>query len=131
MRKDIDFPKVENVHIVVVREKHLEYNTMDWNAYIINNQDVDLDTVLIASKGYSKDKMTPVMRHSIKKLPARSFAKIEFMQEDVLKLNNEFKLTYFISNELFDKTYTFRQNTINEKALQKVPLMQLKGVLPN
>ena len=131
MRKDIDFPKVENVHIVVVKEKHLEYNTMDWNAYIINNQDVDLDTVLIASKGYSKDKMTPVMRHSINKLPARSFAKIEFMQEDVLKLNNQFKLTYFIGNELFDKTYTFRQNTINEKALQKVPLMQLKGVLPN
>lgn len=131
MRKDIDIPKVENVHIVVVREKHLEYNTMDWNGYIINNQDVDLDTVLIASKGYSKDKMTPVMRHSIKKLPARSFAKIEFMQEDVLKLNNQFKLTYFIGNELFDKTYTFRQNTINENALQKVPLMQLKGVLPN
>ena len=131
MKKDIHIPKVENVHVVVVQEKHLEYKTLDWNAYIINNKDVDLETVLIASKGYSKDKMTPVMRHTIQKLPARSYAKIEYLQEDVLKLNNEFKVTFFIGNELFDKTFTFRQHTINENALRNVPLMQLKGIMPN
>lgn len=131
MKKDIEIPKVENVHVVVVQEQHPEYKTMDWNAYIINNNDVDLDTVLIVSKGYSAKKITPVMRHSIQKLPSRSFAKIEFMQEDLLKLNNEFKVTYFIGSSLYDKSYVFRQNTINTGALQTVPLMQLKGVLPN
>lgn len=131
MKKDIEIPKVENVHVVVVQEQHPEYKTMDWNAYIINNNDIDLDTVLIVSKGYSAKKITPVMRHSIQKLPSRSFAKIEFMQEDLLKLNNEFKVTYFIGSSLYDKSYVFRQNTINTGALQTVPLMQLKGVLPN
>ena len=131
MKKDIHIPKVEDVHVAIVQERHLDYQTMDWNAYIINNKDVDLETVLIASKGYSKDKITPVMRHTIEKLPARSYAKIEFLQEEVLSLNNEFKITFFIANDLFDKTYTFRKNTINERALQKVPLMQLKGVLSN
>ncbi|TXD83718.1 hypothetical protein ESY86_08395 [Subsaximicrobium wynnwilliamsii] len=129
MKKDIIIPKVDNVFVAIVQEEHHEYKTMDWNAYIINNKDVDLDTVLIASKGFSKDKITPVMRHSLKLLPARSYAKIEFMQERLLALNNEFKVSFFEGNQLFDKTYTFKKNTINENALQKIPLMQLKGVL--
>jgi len=129
MRKDIEIPKVENVFVAVVQEQHPEYKTMDWNAYVINNKDVDLETVIIVTKGYSENKITPVMRHTIKLLPARSYAKIEYMQDDVLKLNNEFKVTFFEGTTMFDKTYLFRKNTINEKALQGIPLMQLKGVL--
>ena len=69
------------------------------------------------------------MRHTISKLPAKSYAKIEYLQEKVLALNNEFKITFFKDNQMFDKSYLFRKNTINEKALQKLPIMQLKGVL--
>jgi len=129
MKADIKIPKVENVYIAVVQEQHPEYKTDDWNAYIINNKDVDLETVLIVSKGYSDEKITPLMRHTIKLLPARSYAKIEYLQEKVLNLNNEFKITFFEENRMFDKTYLFRKNTINIKALQTIPLMQLKGVL--
>ena len=129
MKKDIQIPEVRNVHIAVVSEKHLEYKTQDWNAYIINNSDDDLETVLIVSKGYNDQKVTPVMRHTIAKLPARSYAKIEYLQEAVLELNNEFKITFSKDNQMFDKTYFFRKNTINEKALQNIPLMQLKGIL--
>jgi len=129
MKKDIDIPEVKNVHVAVVQEKHLEYKTLDWNAYIINNSDTDLETVLIVSQGKSETKITPPMRHTIAKLPARSYAKIEFMQEKVLELNNTFKVTFFEGNKMFDKTYIFRKNTINEKALQTLPLMQLRGVL--
>ncbi|WP_299365148.1 hypothetical protein [Winogradskyella sp.] len=129
MKKDIQIPEVKDVYIAVVQEEHLEYNTLDWNAYIINNSDADLDTVLIVSQGTSEDKMTPSMRHSIAKLPARSYAKIEYLQEQVLALNNSFKVTFFEGNQMFDKTYLFRKNTINDRALQTIPLMQLKGVL--
>ena len=129
MKKDIEIPKVKDVHIAVVQEEHLEYKTLDWNAYIINNSDLDLDTVLIVSQGKSETKMTPPMRHTIATLPARSYAKIEYMQEQVLALNNTFKVTFFEGNQMFDKTYLFRKNTINTKALQPLPLMQLKGIL--
>jgi len=129
MKKDIEFQEVQDVYVTVVQEKHLEYKTLDWNAYIINNSDKDLDTVLIVSRGYSDTKLTPVMRHTIAKLPARSYAKIEFLQEKVIELNNEFKVTFFEGNKMYDKSYLFRKNTINEKALQTVPLMQMKGIL--
>ncbi|WP_179009238.1 hypothetical protein [Winogradskyella forsetii] len=129
MKKDIKIPEVKDVHVAVVQEEHLEYKTQDWNAYIINNSDKDLETVLIVSQGYSDKKMTPPMRHTLAKLPARSYAKIEYLQDKVLELNNEFKITFFEGNQMYDKSYLFRKNTINDKALQTIPLMQLKGVL--
>lgn len=129
MKKDIKIPEVTDVYVAVVNEFNKDYCTQDWNAYIINNKDIDLDTVLVVSKGYNQDKITPLMRHTIKMLPARSYAKIEYLQEDVLKLNNEFKVTFFEGNIMFDKTYVFRKNTINKKALQTLPIMQEKGVL--
>ncbi|MDP5081263.1 MAG: hypothetical protein NWP87_01315 [Winogradskyella sp.] len=129
MKKDIEIPEVKDVYVAVVQEEHPEYKTQDWNAYIINNSNADLETVLIVSQGYTDKKMTPPMRHTITLLPARSYAKIEYLQEKVLELNNAFKVTFFEGNRMYDKTYVFRKNTINGKALQPIPLMQLKGVL--
>ena len=129
MKKDIQIPEVKDVHVAVVQEQHPEYKTQDWNAYIINNSDADLETVLIVSQGYTDTKMTPPMRHTITLLPARSYAKIEYLQDKVLALNNTFKVTFFEGNQMFDKSYLFRENTINVKALQTLPLMQMKGVL--
>lgn len=51
------------------------------------------------------------------------------MQEKLFALNNTFKVSFFESNTMFDKTYLFRKNTINLKALKEIPLMDVKGVL--
>mgnify|MGYP000477638306 CR=1 FL=1 len=57
------------------------------------------------------------------------YAMINNNIHNYLELNNEFKVTFFEGNQMLDKTYLFRKNTINVKALQNLPLMQLKGVL--
>lgn len=129
MKKDIQIPKVEDVYIAVVNEYNDIYKTQDWNAYIINNKGVDLDMILIVTSGYSEDKTTSVFRKKLEKLPKKSYAKIELMQEELFALNNTFKVSFFEGNTMFDKTYLFRKNTINLKALQPVPLMDVKGVL--
>jgi hypothetical protein len=54
MKKDIKIPEVKDVFIAVVQEEHPEYRSLDWNAYIINNSDENLDTVLIVSKVTAK-----------------------------------------------------------------------------
>lgn len=129
MKKDIDIPKVEDVYIAVVNEYNDIYKTQDWNAYIINNKDVDLEMVLIVTSGYSEEKTTSVFRKKLDKLPKKSYAKIELIQEDLFALNNTFKVSFFEGNTMFDKTYLFRKNMINLKALQAIPLMEAKGVL--
>jgi|SRR5690606_8883205 hypothetical protein len=129
MKKDIEIPKVEGVYIAVVYEYNDIYKTNDWNAYIINDKEVDLDIVLIVSSGYNDDKITSTFRKKLDVLPKKSYAKIELMQEALFALNNSFKVSFFEGNKMFDKTYLFRKNTINLKALQPIPLMQAKGVL--
>lgn len=129
MKKDIHIPKVENVYIAVVKEYNDLYKTEDWNAYIINDKNTDLEVVLIVTSGYSKDKTTSVFRKKLDVLPKKSYAKIELMQEELFTLHNEFKVTFFEGNTMFEKTYLFRKNTINENALRTIPLMKVKGVL--
>ena len=129
MKKDIQIPKVENVYIAIVNEYNDIYKTQDWNAYIINNKDVDLEMILIVTSGYSENKTTSVFRKKLDILPQKSYAKIELMQEELFALNNTFKVSFFEGNAMFDKTYLFRKNTINLKALQSVPLMAVKGIL--
>ena len=129
MKDDIIIPKVENVYIAVVNEYNDIYKTQDWNAYIINNKDVDLEIVLIVTSWYSEEKTTSVFRKKLDNLPKKSYAKIELMQEELFALNNTFKVTFFEGSQMFDKTYLFRKNSINLKALQSIPLMDVKGVL--
>lgn len=128
MKKDIEIPEVKDVHVVAVRERNEEFRTTDWNAYIINNREVPLETVLIVSKGYDEKDSTAVMRHSLNTLPPKSFAKIEFLEDQVLRLTNEFAVTFFADEKMYEKKYIFRPESIKEDALEPVPVMQKKGV---
>lgn len=129
MKKDIEIPEVEGVYLAVVNEYNEIYKTQDWNAYIINDKAVDLEMVLIVTSGYNDTKITSTFRKKLDVLPKKSYAKIELMQEDLFALNNQFKVTFFEDNKMFDKSYLFRKNTINLKALQPIPLMDVRGVL--
>jgi hypothetical protein len=129
LKKDIHILEVKDVSMAVVHEFNDTYKVYDWNVYIINDKPVDLEMVILVSKGYSEDKKTATFRKKIEVLPAKSFAKTEMLLEDVLSINNVFNLTFFQNNSLFEKSFEFRKNSINEMALQKIPLMNIKGVL--
>ncbi len=129
MKKDIEIPKVKGVYVAIVNEYNNIYKTQDWNAYIINDKDIDLEMVLIVTTGYSEENITSTFRKKLDTLPKKSYAKIELMQEELFALNNTFKVSFFEGNSMFDKTYLFRKNTINLKALQPIPLMEARGVL--
>lgn len=131
MKKDIQLPEVTNVFMAIVKEYNDTFKCEDWNAYIINNKEVKLEMVLIVSKGYDEDKLieTAVLRHKIEKLPAQSFAKVELLQEDVLKLTNFFNVTFFEGNTMFDKKFIFEKGTIKEGNLRMVPTLNKRGIL--
>lgn len=129
MKKDNLIPKVKGISLAVVHEYNNTYNSYDWNAYIINERSIDLEMVIIVTKGYSETKKTATFRKKIDVLPAKSFAKIEILLEDVLSINNRFHVSFFEGNTLYEKSFEFKKNTINEKALQQIPLINLKGVL--
>jgi len=131
MKKDIEIPVVKDVFMAVVKEYNDEFKCEDWNAYIVNNKAELIEMVLIVSKGYDEDQMieTAVLRHKIEKLPSKSYAKVELLQEDVLKLTNFFNVTFFEGTTMFDKKYVFKKGTIKESALRYISLLNKKGIV--
>ncbi len=122
-------PLGKGVFVAAVLEDNNDFQTRDWNAYIINTNAIPLEIVLIVSRGYDKKDATSTMRHTIKLLPAKSFAKIEFMEDQVLRLNNEFLITYFKENKMYEQRFTFKKNSIKESAAVEIPLLPEKGIL--
>tara|TARA_B110000977_G_scaffold78412_1_gene105502 strand:- start:1070 stop:1465 length:396 start_codon:yes stop_codon:yes gene_type:complete len=129
MKKDIEIPAVTNVEMAMVYEYNNIYKTDDWNVYLINNKSVPLEMLIIVSQGFSKKKTTSLLRKKLTVLPANSFAKIEYMQPELFKLNNRFQVTFFEKNTLFEKTFLFKENTVKESALRNISEIKKRGVL--
>jgi len=129
MKKDIQIPEVTQVEMAVVYEYNDLYKTDDWNVYVINNKNVALEMIVIVSQGFSETKTTSLIRKKIDLLPANSFAKIEFIQPELFKLNNRFQVTFFEGNTLFEKTFIFKENTIKEGSLRMIDEIKKRGVL--
>jgi hypothetical protein len=131
MKKDIHIPEVTDVFMAIVKEYNDDFKCDDWNAYIINNKSVDLDMFLILSKGAEETTKlkTSILRKKIEKLPAHSYAKVEYINPAVLRLDNTFEVTFFEENKMFDKTFTFKKGTVKESALRVIPLLKKEGIL--
>ena len=129
MRKDIEIPEVKEVYVAAVLEFNQDFKTHDWNIYLINNGLEAIETVLIVAQGYDELDMTSPMRKSIEIVPAKGFAKIEFIDESVFKLDNFFTITYFRGKKMFDKRYELPRNTIIEDNAIDLPVLSKRGVL--
>ena len=129
MKKDIEIPAVSNVEMAMVYEYNNIYKTDDWNVYLINNKSVPLEMLIVVSQGFSKKKTTSLLRKKLTVLPANSFAKIEYLQPELFKLNNRFQVTFFEKNTLFEKTFLFKENTVKESALRNISEIKKRGVL--
>ena len=107
MKADITIPKVENVFLAAVQEWSDEFMDKVWYVFLINDSDHDLESVMVVSKAFGtldgEMKKTSLLRHAYMKVPAISAVKIEMIEQSVLALNNEFMVTYFIGNTLYDK----------------------------
>ncbi|OAQ42332.1 hypothetical protein A5893_04270 [Pedobacter psychrophilus] len=132
MKKDLPQNLVEDISIAVVLESETPESKV-WNVYLINLKDTIIETVLITSKGYGLNNgekvKTSTLRHMIEKVEAKSFAKVEAIDEEVFGLNNEYWLSYYIGKEIFDKKFIFLPESILESNFIKVPLVNKPGVM--
>ncbi len=129
MKKDIQIPEVTNVEMAIVYEYNDMYKTDDWNVYLINNKNIALEMVVIVSQGFSDTKTTSLLRKKLERLPANSFAKIEFMQPELFKLNNRFQVSFCEGNKVFEKTFLFKENTVSQRALNSISTIKKRGIL--
>lgn len=129
MKKDINIPKVENLSLAISQEYNEAFKSNDHYAYLINHKDVALEMVLIVTQGSDEERSTSTMRHKIERLPANSFAKVELMQEEILALNNHFKITFFESNKMFEKEFILPKNSLKEGTLRHIDILNKRGII--
>ena len=117
MKTDIIIPEVENVFLAVVQEWSDDFMEKIWYAYVVNDSDFLIESVMVVSKAFGtidgEMKKTSLLRHAFVEVPAISVVKVEMIEKTVLALNNEFMLTFFMDGKLYDKKFTFKANSIN------------------
>jgi hypothetical protein len=132
MIKDIPQLVVENVAVAIIREKN-ELNETVWNSYLINMKDEKLEGVLVTSTGYgqiNEEKVkTSTLRHFLDEVEPKSYVKIEPIVEEVFGVNNEYWLSFYLNNKMYDKRYVFLAESISESNFTTVPIINKKGVM--
>ncbi|MBN8701594.1 MAG: DUF4909 domain-containing protein [Bacteroidetes bacterium] len=132
MRKDIEFPEVENVALAVVKEQN-ELAQDEWNVYFVNLKNEPLEGVLVTSSGYGQidgeEIKTSTLRHFLDTIEPKSFSKIEPIMENVFGLNNEYWISFYHNKKMYDKKYIFLAETIKEEYFTTVPILNKRGVM--
>jgi len=133
VKSDIVIPTVENVFLAAVQEWSDDFMEKVWYVYLINDSDFDLESVMVVSKAFGtidgEMKTTSLLRHAFMHIPAVSVVKIEMIENSVLRLNNEFMVTYFIGSTLYDKKFIFKAQSITPDYVEEVPILFVDGVI--
>lgn len=133
MKKDIEIPEVENVFLAAVQEWSDDFMEQVWYAYLINDSDFQLDGVMVVSKAFGtidgEMKKTSLLRHAFLEVEPVSVQKIEMLEKSVLVLNNEFMVTYFIGDKLYDRKYIFKANSVTPDYVEQVPILFVDGII--
>jgi hypothetical protein len=133
MKKDITIHEVENVFVAADQEWSDDFMEKVWFINLVNDSVFNLDSVMVVSKAFGtidgEMKKTPLLRHAFVEIPAVSVVKVEMLEKSVTTLNNEFMVTFFIGETLYDKKFTFIANSISENNLEEVPILFVDGVI--
>lgn len=133
MKQDIIIPEVENVFLAAIHQWNDDFMEKMWTVYLVNDSDFNLDGVMVVSKAFGtidgEMKKTSLLRHAFQHIPTVSVIKIELIEKNVLALNNEFMLTYFTGDTLYDKKFIFKKNFFADLPLEEVPILFEEGII--
>jgi len=132
MIKDIEIPSVVNVTIAVACKKATGESD-EWLVYLVNRNDFPIENTLVASNGYGEingqQQKTSILRHYLQTVQPQSAALIEPILKSVFHLNNEYWVSYYIGNKVFDKRFVFVPDAICEENLIFVKELEMEAVL--
>ena len=134
MREELLGPKVEGVAVAVVQQLN-EDNEKIYYVYLINLRDDIMEGIIVTSQGYGENVetgekvRTSQLRHSLEILLPNEAAKIEPIIEEVFGLANEFWVSFWVNDDLYDKKFVFVAESISEQNMKILPVIGLPGVM--
>ena len=132
MKKDIEFLPVENVQLAVIREQK-QVDEILWSVHILNKNEEEISNVLVASKGYGEKngqkQSTSILRHFIEQVGSGESAIIEPIDPGLFHLFNEYWVSYYIGDQIYDKKFIFVPGSINPSNFSFIEMIQCEGIL--
>lgn len=134
MREELKGPKVENVSVAIV-EIPLENNEKEYIVYLLNFRDDIMEGIIVASSGYGENPQsgeqvkTSTLRKGIELMLPNEAARIEPIMPDLFDLTNEFWVSFWVNDVMYDKRFIFVPGSINDEAFKFIEILGYKGVI--
>jgi hypothetical protein len=134
MKEGLLGPKVENVAVAIVQDI-IDQGEPMYYVYLLNLRDDIMEGVIINSVGYGELKAdgeqirTSTLRHTLEILLPEEAAKLEPIMEDVFGLSNEYWVSFWVNDDMYDKKFVFLPNTISSDKMEWIPLLNKKGLI--
>jgi hypothetical protein len=132
MKKDLQIEEVKDIAIAIVPD-HLASESPEWSVYFLNLKEVAVSSVFINAEARGvvngEEKHTAILRFFLKDVEARSYKKFELIMPDTFALNNQYWVSFYENEKIFDKKYLFAANSISQDRLVNVPLLDKPGVI--
>jgi len=134
MKEELLGPKVENVGVAVIQSIN-EENEKEYTVYLISMRDDIMEGIIVASTGYGENTTTgekiktSTLRHGIEVLLPNEIAKIEPIMPEVFGLSNEYWVSFWVEDILYDKRFVFPAESLIEENFKYLDVFKRKGVL--
>ncbi len=131
MKQDIPLVPVEGVSIAIAPADPVLAATdptlTAWNAWLLNDNDFPLTTVLVVSEGYGQHEgravTTSKLRYFFEEIGPRQGVRIEGIDPAIFHLTNQFWVSYYRGPQIFDKKFVFVPGTIDSVHFTPIELL--------
>ncbi len=126
-------PPVEGIHMAVLLDETA--GEKSYYVYLVNDKTSIIEGIIVTSVGYGEDLKTgesiktSVLRHSLEVMLPEEVAKIEMVSPEVFNLYNEFWVSFWMDEILYDKKFVFPPKSILEENLVFLRRFNKKGII--
>ena len=133
MREELLGPKVEGISLALV-ELTIEGAEPEYVVYMLSSREDIIEGIIVTSTGYGldatgKEIRTSTLRKGIEVMLPNEAARIEPLMPDLFGLNNEFWVSFWADDVMYDKRFVFEANTIDPKKFVAIPQLKAKGII--
>ena len=133
MREELKGPKVEQVAVAIVVDE--VDGEKEFGVYLLNLREDIMEGIIISSTGYGENAQTgekiktSTLRHSLEVLLPNEAAKIEPIMPDLFGLTNEYWVSFWVNETMYDKRFIFPAESISEKKMKYLEHFKKPGVI--
>jgi len=134
MKEELKGPKVENVAVAIVQTKP-DAEDKEHYVYLLNLRDDIMEGIIVSSTGYGENLVTgekiktSTLRHGIEVMLPNEAARIEPIMPEVFGIANEYWVSFWVNDVLYDKKFVFPAGIITKSNFKLIEQLGVPGVL--